>query len=150
MENRMELETPGPAHAAAKVKATACCGHHDFEKATEVLSNEHRLIERVLAVVEKLAAAPVAGSLDGWKQALDFFSHFADQCHHFKEEQVLFPAMAEGGIPRDGGPIGMMLTEHEDGRDLVRLMRAATALMETKNEVAKKILSIRQRPTFGS
>jgi hemerythrin-like domain-containing protein len=136
----MELEKSGPAHAAPKFKTTACCGHHHFDKATEVLSNEHRVIERVLAVVEKLAAAPVRESLDSWKKVLDFFSHFADQCHHFKEEQVLFPAMEERGIPRDGGSIGMMLTEHEEGRGLVRLMLAAIALMETKNEVAKEIL----------
>jgi hemerythrin-like domain-containing protein len=78
--------------------------------------------------------------LDCWKKALDFFSHFADQCHPFKEERVLFPAMEERGIPRDGGPIGMMLMEHEEERGLVRLMLAAIALMETKNEVAKEIL----------
>lgn len=140
MENRIEMEKPGPAHAAREVKATGCCGHHNFEKATEVLHDEHRVIERVLAVVEKLAAAPVEGSLDSWKKALDFFSHFADQCHHFKEEQVLFPAMEERGIPRDGGPIGMMLMEHEEGRTYVRSMLAAIALVETKNEAAKEIL----------
>jgi hemerythrin-like domain-containing protein len=140
MENRMEMENPGPAHVAREVKATACRGHHNFEKATEVLSDEHRVIERVLAVVEKLAAAPVEGSLHSWKKALDFFRSFADQCHHFKEEQVLFPAMEERGIPRDGGPIGMMLMEHEEGRTYVRSMLAAIALVETKNEAAKEIL----------
>lgn len=140
MENRIELEKEKPAHAAPQVKAAACCGHHHFEKATEVLSDEHRVIERVLAVVEKLATAPVEGSLDSWKKALDFFSHFADQCHHFKEEQVLFPAIAEGGIPRDGGPIGMMLMEHEEGRAYVRAMLSAIPLVEAKNQVAKEIL----------
>jgi hemerythrin-like domain-containing protein len=140
MENRIELEKPKPAHAAPQVKAAACCGHHHFEKATEVLSDEHRVIERVLAVVEKLATAPVEGSLDSWKKALDFFSHFADQCHHFKEEQVLFPAMEGRGIPRDGGPIGMMLMEHEEGRAYVRAMLSAIPLVEAKNEVAKEIL----------
>jgi hemerythrin-like domain-containing protein len=139
MENRIELEKPKPAHAAPQVKAAACCGHH-FEKATEVLCDEHRVIERVLAVVEKLATAPVEGSLDSWKKALDFFSHFADQCHHFKEEQVLFPAMEGRGIPRDGGPIGMMLMEHEEGRAYVRAMLSAIPLVEAKNEVAKEIL----------
>jgi hemerythrin-like domain-containing protein len=140
MENRIELEKPKPAHAAPQVKAAACCGHHHFEKATEVLSDEHRVIERVLAVVEKLATAPVEGSLDSWKKALDFFSHFADQCHHFKEEQVLFPAMEGRGIPRDGGPIGMMLMEHEEGRAYVRAMLSAIPLVEAKNQVAKEIL----------
>ena len=140
MENRIELEKPKPAHAAPQVKAAACCGHHHFEKATEVLSDEHRVIERVLAVVEKLATAPVEGSLDSWKKALDFFSHFADQCHHFKEEQVLFPAIEGRGIPRDGGPIGMMLMEHEEGRAYVRAMLSAIPLVEAKNQVAKEIL----------
>src|SRR5262245_8537761 len=140
MENRIEIEKRGRAHLPPEAKTATCCGHHHFEKATEVLSDEHRVIERVLAVVEKLAAAPVERSLDSWKKALDFFSQFADQCHHFKEEQVLFPAMEERGIPRDGGPIGMMLTEHEEGRGLVRSMLAAISLVETNNEVAKEIL----------
>jgi hemerythrin-like domain-containing protein len=140
MENRIELEKPGPTHAAAKVKATACCGHHHSEKATELLSDEHRVIERVLYVLEKLTTRPVEKSLDRWKKALDFFSHFADQCHHFKEEQVLFPAMEERGIPRDGGPIGMMLMEHEEGRGLVRSMLAAITHVDGKNEAAKEIL----------
>jgi hemerythrin-like domain-containing protein len=140
MENRIEMEKPGPAHAPPEGKAASCCGHHHFERATEVLSDEHRVIERVLAVVEKLADAPVERSLDSWKKALDFFSHFADQCHHFKEEQVLFPAMEERGIPRAGGPIGMMLMEHEEGRGLVRSMLAAITLVDGKNEAAKEIL----------
>ena len=145
MENRIEMEKPGPAHAAREVKATGCCGHHNFEKATEVLSDEHRVIERVLAVVEKLAALPVEGRLDSWKQALDFIRHFADGCHHLKEEKILFPAMEERGIPRDGGPIGMMLMEHEEGRSHVRSMLAALTLAETRNEAAKDTLLNRAR-----
>ena len=83
---------------------------------------------------------PVEGRLDSWKQALDFIRHFADGCHHLKEEKVLFPAMEEHGIPRDGGPIGMMLTEHEEGRGYVRTMMAALTLAEARNEAAKDTL----------
>ena len=140
MENRIEPEKPGPARAAPELKATTCCGHHYFDKATEVLRNEHEVIARVLAVVAKLATKSVEGSLDSWKKALDFFRHFADQCHHFKEEQVLFPAMEKRGIPRDEGPIGTMLMEHEEGRSYVRSMLAAIALVEAKNEAAKEVL----------
>jgi len=116
------------------------CGQHSVERATALLSDEHRVIERVLAVLEKLTAGRVEASLDSWRKTLDFFSHFADQCHHFKEEQVLFPAMEEHGIPREGGPIGMMLMEHEEGRAYVRSMLAAIPLVEAKNEAAKEIL----------
>ena len=140
MENRVEADKPQCVHAAHEAQAPSGCAHHHSEKATELLSEEHRVIERVLAVVEKLAAAPVEGRLDSWKQALDFIRHFADGCHHLKEEKVLFPAMEERGIPRDGGPIGMMLMEHEEGRGYVRSMLGAIALVETKNEAAKEIL----------
>lgn len=137
MENR--TETAACTHAAHETKMSGC-GHQHFEKATEMLSDEHRVIERVLAVVEKLAVLPVEGRLHSWKQALDFIRHFADGCHHLKEEKILFPAMEERGVPRDGGPIGMMLTEHEEGRGYVRAMMAALTLAEARNEAAKDTL----------
>jgi hemerythrin-like domain-containing protein len=116
-----------------------CGGAHHAEKPTEILSDEHRVIERVLGVIEKLAKGPL-GVLEPWKKALDFLRHFADQCHHFKEEKVLFPALEAHGIPNEGGPIGMMLMEHEEGRSYVRAMFAAIALVEAKNEAAKETL----------
>lgn len=117
----------------------ACgCAHH-AEKPTEILSDEHRVIERVLGAVEKLAKGPV-GALEPWKKALEFIRGFADQCHHFKEEKVLFPAMEAHGIPSEDGPIGMMLLEHEEGRSYVRAMLAAITLIEAKNEAAKESL----------
>jgi hemerythrin-like domain-containing protein len=117
------------------------CGcAHKAEKPTEILSDEHRVIERVLAVLEKLTQTPVGSSIDKWKEALVFFRHFADQCHHFKEEKVLFPALEEYGIPREGGPVGMMLTEHEEGRGHVRSMIAAIEQLETGNVAAQDLL----------
>jgi hemerythrin-like domain-containing protein len=119
--------------------AHGCVCGHETGKPTQVLSDEHRVIERVLGAVEKLAKGPV-GALEPWKKAIEFIRGFADQCHHFKEEKVLFPAMEEHGIPREGGPIGMMLTEHEEGRTYVRSMLAALSLVEGKNEAAKDSL----------
>jgi hemerythrin-like domain-containing protein len=116
----------------------SACGRQ-AERATEILSDEHRVIERVLGAVEKLARGPV-GALEPWKKALEFIRGFADECHHFKEEKVLFPAMEAHGIPNEGGPIGMMLMEHEEGRSYVRAMLAAIALIETGNEAAKESL----------
>ena len=139
MENLADTKKPGCAYVTHEGQQVGCM-QHSFEKATDVLSDEHRIIERMLAVLQKLTNAPVENSLDSWRNALDFFSHFADQCHHFKEEQVLFPAMEEHGIPREGGPIGMMLTEHEEGRGLVKAMISAVPLVEAKNEAAKEIL----------
>ena len=100
-------------------------------KPTDILRNEHRVIEQVLDCLEKIAAqAKARGELDvaSARDAVEFFRNFADRCHHGKEEVHLFPAMEAKGFPRDGGPTGVMLYEHEVGRSRVRGMdEAATA-----------------------
>lgn len=98
---------------------------HVFATATEALRHDHRIIEKVLAVLEALTKSTGEISAPTWEKALDFIRNFADKCHHLKEEKLLFPAMEERGIAREGGPIGMMLAEHEEGRGYVRAMVAA-------------------------
>jgi hemerythrin-like domain-containing protein len=110
------------------------CGFaHKATKPTDILSDEHRVIERVLDALQRLTLLPVNQSLEQWRKALEFFRHFTDQCHHFKEEKVLFPALEKHGISREGGPIGMMLAEHEEGRGHVRLMIAAVENLPKSN-----------------
>jgi hemerythrin-like domain-containing protein len=94
-------------------------------KPTEILSGEHRVIEQVLACLEAIVReAKSAGRLDAApaKDAVAFFRNFADRCHHGKEEVHLFPALEAKGFPREGGPTGVMLDEHEQGRACVRGM----------------------------
>jgi len=86
---------------------------------TETLKHEHQVILLALQGAEReadrlaegfdLVSARVA-------QMVDFFRNFTDKCHHAKEEQHLFPRLEERGLPRTGGPIGVMLHEHEVGR----------------------------------
>jgi hemerythrin-like domain-containing protein len=117
------------------------CGcTHEAESPTEILSDEHRVIERVLSALEQLTSLPVSDSVERWQKALEFFRHFADKCHHFKEEKVLFPAMEAHGIPREGGPIGMMLAEHEEGRAHVRSMWAAVEQIAAGNAASAQPL----------
>lgn len=109
-------------------------------EATEVLMEEHRVIERLLAsldlAVRRLEAGePVRPGF--FLDAAEFIKGFADGCHHRKEEGVLFPAMEAAGVPKEGGPIGVMLAEHEEGRRLVRAMRAAAEKLETGDASAK-------------
>jgi hemerythrin-like domain-containing protein len=114
----------------AKATCDGAChgGAHEqpqFERATEALSAEHRVIETVLDALEKLVEAGESSAPADWRKALDFLRNFADKCHHLKEENLFFPALEEHGIPREGGPIGMMLAEHSEGRGYVRAMAAA-------------------------
>lgn len=95
---------------------------------TEILMNEHRVIEQVLNCLERMVEkAREAGRLER-QPALDaiaFIRQFADKCHHAKEENQLFVLMAERGVPVEGGPIGVMLQDHQYGRDCVGVMAAS-------------------------
>jgi hemerythrin-like domain-containing protein len=97
-------------------------------KPTEILMAEHRVIEQVLNVLESMAAqAERTGKVEK-QDATDivsFFRTFADKSHHGKEEAILFPALEAKGFPRDGGPTGVMMHEHELGRSYVRGMADA-------------------------
>ncbi|HEY1340204.1 MAG TPA: hemerythrin domain-containing protein [Bryobacteraceae bacterium] len=93
---------------------------------TDILSQEHRRIEARLDALEReIAAAERGGPFRRvfFEEALDFFRDFADGLHHAKEENLLFPRMAERGVPVEGGPIGVMLSEHEQGRAYLRAVR---------------------------
>ncbi len=94
----------------------------------EVLRSEHRVILRVLCVLERLVARSESGGsleLAPLGQCVEFFRLFADACHHAKEEDLLFPALESRGIPREGGPIGVMLEEHRMARGFTREMGEA-------------------------
>jgi hemerythrin-like domain-containing protein len=95
---------------------------------TASLSNEHRVIEQVLNCLEKMVQKAAAKQELDWidaGKALDFFKVFADQCHHRKEEDHLFRRLEARGFSRAFGPTGVMLHEHEEGRQYVRGMSAA-------------------------
>jgi hemerythrin-like domain-containing protein len=95
---------------------------------TKILMQEHVLIEKVLAVLETLAEQVDRGRAPdrtAFGKALEFLSGFADMGHHMKEEEALFPALVERGMPVLGSPIGVMLHEHEEGRAHLRGLREA-------------------------
>ena len=94
----------------------------------ERLMQEHRLIEEVLAALRRFAlGVPEArsGERERLGQFVDFLANFADREHHGKEEDVLFVAMVEAGMPHDTGPIACMRHEHDDGRAHVAALRRA-------------------------
>jgi len=94
-------------------------------KPTDILKQEHRVIEQVLSCLERIAEECEAdGNLNGpdAAEAIRFFRTFADRCHHGKEEAHLFPLAEARGIPREGGPVGRMVYEHILGREAIARM----------------------------
>jgi hemerythrin-like domain-containing protein len=110
-------------------------------KATAILIHEHDVIGQALAVLDAMAAR-LAGvgtvAAPDMEQLLEFFVVFADGCHHAKEEQILFPALEAAGVPRAGGPIGVMLDEHEEGRRLVGRLRKDAPAAAGGNAAARR------------
>jgi len=110
------------------------------ESPVTVLRAEHQVILRVVRVL--------AGFMDRFEQAgefaeaplakcVEFIRLFADACHHGKEEDLLFPVLESRGIPRDGGPIGVMLYEHQVGRALTKDMAGALTDARTGDAAAR-------------
>jgi hemerythrin-like domain-containing protein len=94
-------------------------------KPTQELIAEHNAVLVALELLEKVEAALAAKNEkapEHFGQLLDFLKGFVDRCHHGKEEDVLFPELERRGVKRDGGPIGVMLMEHDLGRGHVRAM----------------------------
>ncbi len=92
------------------------------------LMHEHRVIEQVLAALERAAADLRAGGVvrrERLGQFTEFLRGFADACHHGKEEDILFAAMAAKGMSTETGPLAVMLHEHEQGRRLIRVLAEA-------------------------
>ena len=111
--------------------------------ATETLKHEHQVILLVLDAAEREAQGiQRTGQVrpERTKEMIEFFRSFADRCHHAKEENLLFVKMEERGMPVQGGPIGVMLLEHNEGRRVVRA--TAEALPQAERGEAAALASV--------
>jgi hemerythrin-like domain-containing protein len=101
----------------------------------EELLVEHEAVKTTLKILkrigENVSETGKIANPEHFAQLLDFFITFVDQCHHSKEEEQLFPALEEVGVSREGGPVGVMLKDHQQGRALVAGMQ--TALDQSKS-----------------
>ena len=105
--------------------------------ATDQLRAEHEGILTMLEILERVCEQINSGkraNLDHLDQIVEFLQVFADQCHHGKEEDILFPALEKVGIPKEGGPIGVMLSDHDQGRKYIRAMREALESLKKGQE----------------
>lgn len=108
-------------------------------QAIDILMDEHEVIMQVLAALERMALQAEAGQgvdVPHGRKAVEFFRNFADGCHHSKEEQQLFPALAPHGLTADAGPVAVMLSEHDQGRQQIREMETALSAVEAKEQQA--------------
>lgn len=95
---------------------------------TQVMVDEHKLILRMIALIEKNTELLEQGKFRNWHfylDAVDFIRNYADRFHHAKEEDVLFVELINNGMPEKQSPIEAMHMEHDQGRAHVRAIEEA-------------------------
>lgn len=108
------MTASGPARSVTSMSEEPPIG-----LATAELRREHDLILRAAALLERAGRRMITGHRvdePTMTRLVGLLRVLSDQCHHAKEEGVLFPAMRAKGIPREG-PMATMLAEHGEGRD---------------------------------
>jgi hemerythrin-like domain-containing protein len=110
----------------------------------EPLIEEHRLIERMIALMGKevqrigQGGAPDAEFI---RAAVDFIKTFADRLHHGKEEDILFRELAKKQLsPEHKVIMEQLIKEHALGRgNTAKLAEAGLALLAGDQGAAKAI-----------
>lgn len=89
------------------------------EQWIDLLMNDHQTTEKVFEAVERALAGPGNPPPGLLSDAARYFREYVDACHNRKEEEHLFPLVEQRGIPRHGGPLAVMLMEHEQNRSIL-------------------------------
>ncbi len=111
-------------------------------KPTDILRQDHKIVLEKLDIMaeaiknlDKVATLPILRALVSFLTS-EVVVHFA------KEEEALFPEI-EKFIPREGGPTGMMLIEHEDLNNAkANFVKGVEEFsQDTTSEGAKKLIA---------
>jgi len=90
---------------------------------------EHRVIDRMIAALRaELSAIEQTGAVDAdfLSSAVDFLRRYADQCHHGKEELILFRELRRKPLqPIHAATLAELIDEHTTGRAAVGGLGAA-------------------------
>lgn len=112
---------------------------------TDDLRTEHRAVERMLGVLDAMAESARSGACPTQAElaeTTEFLHVFVDQCHHGKEEQILFPAMQSAGLDDAAPAVRILLDEHVTGRArAARLFEAAGAVAKEGKPACPSLLA---------
>ena len=113
------------------------------------LRHDHRVIQQVVA-----GMSAVAELLDSGKQVdpsvlsdlVQFLRVFADQCHHEKEEQHLFPLLATKGNVSTRHELESLEREHRSAKQLVgQLAKVAAVYVHNPAAVRYRVIDLLQQ-----
>jgi len=114
---------------------------------TESLRRDHALIEKVLKAMWATIPLLQNGATIPEpiiSQVIDFTKNFTDLCHHGKEEDSLFPELEKKGMPKESGPIAIMLMEHALTRKLAARMEESSKTYVTTGNATQLITDMQE------
>jgi hemerythrin-like domain-containing protein len=114
----------------------------------DVLLAEHRMIARMVSIIEAVADRLDAGHEVPTRvlvDVMDFSEHFTSNCHHAKEEHHLFPMLAEHGMRLDSSPIAALREQHEANHAYLREMHGALTRMRANDPHALRAFAASAR-----
>ncbi len=85
--------------------------------------------------------APDSGAVAAVRSFADFLARDVDRLHGRKEEQGLFPTL-ESLLPAEGGPVGLLIQEHEELRGQQRAIGRAADRLESDPHAAEVVQSL--------
>jgi hemerythrin-like domain-containing protein len=89
----------------------------------KILYDEHDIIVQGIEIAKKSKELIDKDSTqfeETVRKLIYFFRNYADKFHHYKEEEILFPAMAQKNEIIGEGIVQEMLDNHEDFRSLIK------------------------------
>ena len=97
----------------------------------KVLFDEHDIIiaaihiakeaDKLIAKKDNNNPASYQGNYESLvRELINFFRAYADQYHHFKEEQILFPEMSKKNELLEDGVLKEMFENHTDFRNMIK------------------------------
>ncbi len=111
----------------------------NMNTATKNLENDHVYILRLTDVMEIISSSGKP-EIHDLETIVNLIKNYADGSHHAKEENLLFPLLAERGFSLQQGPVAVMLQEHTQGRNFVNGM--VEGIKRFKNSEENAIPSI--------
>ena len=100
--------------------------------AIQNLENDHVFILRLIDVINAMVDGKCTNS-EHFQLVIDLVRNYADGLHHIKEEKHLFPLMVANGFSTEQGPIALMLSEHEMGREFIRYSATYNDMLKAGN-----------------
>jgi len=110
----------------------------------DTLVAEHAVIRRVLDALDVEVTRIEAGDPPNGVFILctiSFAREYVDSIHHRKEERILFPALAESGLPVGNGPLGNLVAEHANDRQIIAAVEQSLDSALTGERDAVQVLA---------